>query len=151
MKKHSIISITITCFILGFTQLGAASSKSLYQWTDKTGKTHFSDLPPTDVDATHIKVVGKVKGHKPSTSISPPPTPPEEVTENKPQQPSELEMIPPAKDPKLCAQAKGNLKALSGTPRVRIKEPNGSQRILSEYEKQAQRDKARKHIRTYCN
>lgn len=151
MKKHSIISIAIACFILGLTQLGAAASKPLYQWTDKTGKTHFSDLPPTDIDAEHVKVVGKVKGHKTSSSISPPSTPQKEVTENKPKQPPELEILPPAKDPKLCAKAKGNLKALSRTPRVRIKEPDGSQRILSEHEKQAQRDKAKKHIRTYCN
>ena len=57
--------------------------------------------------------------------------------------------VMPEKDPALCEQAKNNLKALEGA-RIRITEPDGSKRLLSEDEKEGQRANARKFIKVHC-
>jgi glutaredoxin len=37
---------------------GAAQAQTVYKWTDKNGKVHFSDTPPTDADAREQRIRG---------------------------------------------------------------------------------------------
>jgi glutaredoxin len=37
---------------------GAASAQTVYKWTDKDGKVHFGDQPPSDRDATAQRIQG---------------------------------------------------------------------------------------------
>lgn len=119
-----------------------AASNGHYRWTDKTGTVQYSDRPPEGVEAEFIQFSG-----------SPTPTR-ENKDDSATQQPEDEQgqrtlQAMPEKDPKLCEQAKKNLKALEAS-RIRITEPDGSKHILSEEEKEQQRENARKFIKVYC-
>lgn len=128
--------------------LGAANSlhaaQGIYQWKDKDGTVQYADHPPEGVDAVFIKS-SRSKTSKAKESA-------EEMTETSASQTKthdKMEVLP-EKDPKLCKQATNNLKALEGA-RIRITDTDGSQRFLTEVEKEAQRENARKFIKLHCD
>jgi hypothetical protein len=119
-----------------------AASNGTYRWTDSAGTVQYSDRPPEGIDAEFIQFAGGAKTASENA---------EDVTD---EQSTTAEgertlQVMPEKDPVLCEQAKGNLKALEAA-RIRITEPDGSKRILSEDEKTQQRDNAKKFIKIYC-
>ncbi len=119
-----------------------AASNGHYRWTDITGTVQYSDRPPEGIESEFIQFSGGAK------------TKSEKSNDSTEEQPATAEgqrtlQVMPEKDAKLCKQAKGNLKALDAA-RIRITEPDGSKRILSEDEKEQQRDNAKKFIKIYC-
>ena len=46
------------CVAVAFAGLNAAAQSTVYKWTDKDGKVHFSDTPPADRDAQQKRVGG---------------------------------------------------------------------------------------------
>ena len=143
------ISTLLTClFVILFSStLSHAGVEGHYRWTDENGKTHYSDRPPAGVKAELIKFSTSKK----SSTKSSEPSATTATDENKTSPEGTLEVEPQTnKDPQLCAQAQSNLKALSGNPKVRITEADGSKRLLSNDEKEAQRERARGFIKLYC-
>jgi hypothetical protein len=129
--------------------LGLATTLSLqaapnghYRWTDESGTVQYADRPPEGVEAEFIKF-SSPKGSKPSDNETP------SETTAEPKVYDEMEALP-EKDPALCKQAQQNLKALEGA-RIRITEPDGSKRFLTEDEKETQRENARKFIKIHCD
>ena len=126
----------------------SAAPYGMWRWVNEEGIPQYSDIKPEGVDAVFIKMS---RGKSSAT--------PEPDTDQGTAKPSDklngtklqMEVVKePEKDPKICAQAQGNLKALSGTPKVRITEPDGSNRMLTPEEIEEQREVARGHIQTYC-
>lgn len=125
-----------------------AAPNGHYRWTDAEGTVQHSDRPPKGVEAEFIKFsTGKSKA-TPTDSTSEP----EIGADGKPVKEAlggvNLEGLP-KKDPALCKQAQHNLKALDGA-RIRMTDEDGSQRFLTEEEKESQRDNARKFIKIHC-
>ncbi|MBL4827156.1 MAG: DUF4124 domain-containing protein [Spongiibacteraceae bacterium] len=114
-----------------------------YRWTDSEGNTHYSDRPPEGVQSELIKITTGKPSLAPQTSSTDNAAKQEAADSNK-----TMEVLP-EKDPKLCKQAQGNLKALKAA-RIRITESDGSKRILTEDEKEKQRSNARKFIELHC-
>lgn len=144
--RSSTLFTCLFVLLLSSSALSYAGVEGHYRWTDDNGKTHYSDRPPAGVDAEFIKFSGR-KQSSSSKASSP------VVTSGENTAPTEgtLEVEPESnKDPKLCAQAQANLKALSGNPKVRITEADGSKRLLNNDEKEAQRERARGFIKLYC-
>jgi hypothetical protein len=137
-------------FILGLAILVTIAASHIsagqnghYRWTDADGTVQYSDRPPEGIEAEFIKFsTGKrSKTEQKNTSGDE-----DEIkTAGKPQQ---LEVMP-EKDPALCQQAQNNLTALKAA-RIRISEADGSKRILTEDEKESQRENARKFIKIHC-
>ena len=147
LTRSTALFTCLFALLLGSSALSHAAVEGHYRWTDDSGKTHYSDRPPSGVDAEFIKF---------SSSKKSPPQPQEKATpavsdQNNPSAEGTLEIVPESqKDPQLCAQAQSNLKALSGNPKVRITEADGSKRLLSDSEKEQQRERARGFIKLYC-
>ncbi|MFA7552744.1 MAG: DUF4124 domain-containing protein [Spongiibacteraceae bacterium] len=118
-----------------------AQQNGLYRWTDANGTVEYSDRPPEGIKSEFIKYSGST--HKSSSTATSTDTPTEQTNA-----PQKMEILP-EKDPELCKQAQQNLKALESA-RIRITEPDGSKRLLSEDEKEEQRDNARQFIKINC-
>lgn len=117
-----------------------AEQNGIYRWTDNNGVTQYSDRPPEGVESMFVKT---------STGKRAPATEPEPTTTASEDNAPQTMEVMPEKDPALCKQAQQNLKALESA-RIRITEPDGSKRIITEEEKEAQRENARKFIKVHC-
>jgi hypothetical protein len=143
-KKIALTSLVLISSLV-FSFSAHSGQSGVYRWSDDQGNTHYSDKPPKGVESEFIKATtGKVSDN------------PEEANGNKTAEqqaaalPESMEVLP-EKDPTICTQAKANLEALSGRPRIRIKEADGSHRFLNEEEKETQRELARKNMEVHCN
>ncbi|MEE8057196.1 MAG: DUF4124 domain-containing protein [Pseudomonadales bacterium] len=112
-----------------------------YRWIDESGTVQYSDRPPEGIKSEFIKFSSGGKSSKANSANT-------EEAKKEPKIHDEMEMLPP-KDPKLCQQAQSNLQALQAA-RIRITEPDGSKRIITEEEKEDQRENARKFIKLHC-
>ncbi|WP_101759646.1 DUF4124 domain-containing protein [Oceanicoccus sp. KOV_DT_Chl] len=144
LTQHLLFLVTTLCLLAALSL--QAAPNGLYRWTDADGTVQYSDYPPEGVEAEFIKYTGASSQGKSSTTEKKTET--AETAANQGAEPSKLEVMPD-KDPVLCKQAQANLKALEGA-RIRITEPDGSKRFLTEEEKEGQRENARKFIKINC-
>ena len=148
--RSTTLMSCLLAILLGASSFSHAGPDGHYRWTDENGKVHYSDRPPAGVDAEFIRFTGSKSSPKPSTPEGEENTAGAKAEGATP--PGTLEVEPETpKDPKICAQAQSNLKALSGNPKVRITETDGSKRLLTNDEKEAQRERARGFIKLYCD
>ncbi len=144
MKKQTYILLLGLVISLASSINSFAAPNGHWRWTDDKGVVQYSDHPPMGVKAEFVKFAStKHSGSKSDQEASN-----AENSSDKSELPSEMEVLP-EKDPALCAQAQGNLKALEAA-RIRITEPDGTKRILTEEEKEGQRENARKFIKIHC-
>lgn len=149
MKKTSYV--LIATLLTGFALSALAAKQGLYRWYDENGQPQYADRPPVGVQSEFIESAysGTGKEDSPSTTNTEV-TAKEKTSGSFDEQPKSLEIVPP-KDPAICKQAQDNLRALTGTPRVRITEADGTVRFLNEEEKEAQRERARQFIKLNCD
>jgi Domain of unknown function (DUF4124) len=142
-KTAATLRICLT--ILGITTVLSlqAQPQGHYRWKDTAGNTHYSDRPPEGVESEFIKFATGKRAKPPAEEAA------ENAQKSASGDPKKMEILP-EKDPKLCKQAQGNLAALASA-RIRITESDGTQRILTEEEKEEQRGNARKFIKLHCN
>ena len=143
-SKNALLALLIIG--LGSALNLQAAQDGHYRWTDANGVVKYSDRPPKGIDSEFIKLSGikRSKSEDPETTD----TNNSAGETNKAETPNQLEVMP-EKDPELCKQAQHNLKALEGA-RIRMSEPDGSKRFLTEEEKELQRENARKFIKVHC-
>ena len=126
-----------------------AGANGTYRWHDENGTVQYSDIPPEGVDAEYIKFTSAGKSREDDEDKAGKDAKNQaDASGDKPKIYDKMEALP-EKDPALCKQAQDNLKALDGA-RIRITEPDGTQRILTEDEKEIQRENARKFIKIHC-
>lgn len=148
MNTALFITRLITIVIgLGLAANLSAKGQGHYRWTDEKGTLQYSDRPPKDVESEFIEFSTGKRSSSSKQSSESGDTPNTEGSEKTAAIP-EMEVMP-NKDPKLCNQAKANLKALEKS-RIRMKDLDGSQRFLTEEEKEEQKDNARKFMKVYC-
>ena len=145
VNKMTFSGLVLLAGIL-LSSMATAAQEGIYRWKDQNGNLKYSDIPPAGVEAEFIPTDVSRRGSSPEPSEAA-----QQATGNQAAAPlnGEMEVLPP-KDPALCQQAKSNLDALANSPRVRITEPDGSQRFLTEDEKEGQRELARKSIKVHC-
>ncbi|ARN72818.1 DUF4124 domain-containing protein [Oceanicoccus sagamiensis] len=136
--------IIISLGLISATML-QAEQNGIYRWTDDQGVVQYSDRPPEGVEAVFIKTS---TGKRSTPSAAKTAQSDDDADEGSESSSQTMEVMP-EKDPKLCEQAKRNLKALESA-RIRITEPDGSKRILTEDEKEGQRANANKFIKVHC-
>ncbi len=131
---------------LALSPLSQAGDKGTYRWYDEEGTVQYADRPPEGVDAEYIEfsVSSSSRDKEEQTADS-------DASQDGKKEPKvydEMEVLP-EKDPAKCQQAKDNLEALKKA-RIRITEPDGSKRMLTEEEKETQREHAKKFIDMHC-
>ena len=144
--RKTISSLYLGAVILSLSAVltAQADTSGHYRWKDAQGNIHYSDRPPEGVESEFIKF---------STGKRSTPPADEQAQEQEGEQLAtgqrKMEVLP-EKDPKLCQQAQANLQALEGA-RIRLTEADGTQRFLTEKEKDQQRANARKFISIHCD
>ncbi len=138
-------ALTVFGLVLAIALSGPvqAGKKGYWTWTDQKGNPQYADLPPEGVDAVFVE-----KNTLNSAVSEGVQTGSQNDDGAAASGPQAIEGIA-AKDPEICQQAKNNLAALESA-RVRITDPDGSKRFLTEDEKAAQRERAQKFIDLNC-
>lgn len=118
----------------------SAASKGYYRWTDAQGQIHYTQNPPLDQPAEFIRTG--------PPHVTPALMPAETADGGHP----EVETWEglPEPDPELCRQAREVLESLDGYVRIRARKPDGTHTVLTEADKEEQREIAREAIELYC-
>ena len=130
---------------------GIQADGKYYRWTNSDGTVQISDRPPpqgTDYETGTMAGGGNfVSAPKAgdSTEANTGDRPRMAIGENPGGSPEVI------KDPVLCENARQNLEALQNFVRIRVQDPDGSYRILSPEQKDAEIAKAQKTIELNCD
>lgn len=143
------------CLISGFTALmlltsaaSAAPAKSgYYKWTDDSGKVQFTQTPPAGRASVFVATATGAQTSSPDAEPEVK-TPSAATTENGNLE-GKLETLP-EKDPKKCEQAKANLNNLKSKARIRLTSPDGTQRFITDEERNTQIKLAEENIAVHC-
>ena len=149
--KGSIMRTPLTLLLLFlFMSSTSVMATKLYKWTDEKGNVHYGQTKPTDYKAIRVN--------------APPPPPSDAPDLNKPfaekilgkggdqsSSPAPSTDMDPDIKASQCAKARNNLTNLQNNSRVRVQNPDGSVRLLTDDEKQAKLKESQKQIDYYCN
>jgi len=147
-------SVFASLLVLGccLTSPAVLAEDGYYKWIDERGNPKLSDRPPpAGVEYEYVSTDTGMKRRVSATSnnsSSPAPAmpAPEKMPTTVAEQQTKIK-----KNPAYCDQAKANLDTLNSAARVRIRDPEGDIRYLSEEEKDIQRRKANDMISVHCN
>ncbi len=156
-KSLSLLSQIACIVLLGLISSQTMAAKGFYKWTDAEGNPQHSDRPPTGVE--YIFIETSAAGQIPEEPTSSPATATagdadqttndDKISADEAAPEGKMEVMP-AKDPKVCAQAQANLASLSGKQRIRMTDPDGSQRMLTADEIAIQKERAEKYVEMHC-
>lgn len=142
--------------LLGAMMLAASLSAhaAFYKWVDENGVTHFSESPPPTGHYEEMRSpspAAETDTQQPSAE-SPPGT--QDSADTQPPatrqgDDKEQAKVQAARDLN-CQLAKERLTVLEGHDRIRYTETDGSVRLLSDAEKQAKLNEARKMMEDMC-
>ena len=142
----------ISLFVCGILFCIAASAE-MYKWVDEDGNTHYSQSPPvSDVEVETIKPPPTIdidaankaleEQKKKADKLKD-----ERLTAKEEKKKAEEET---AQKQKECDMAKKRLASYQ-RPRVNVKNPDGSLRVIEEEERQAEIKKSKEYIEKACN
>jgi len=129
----------------------SAYAGSIHKWVDEDGNTHYGDAPPASITTQELRVdvapsdPGKAlprlgTGDSASGSGS---------TGSGSGKPASK--VPEDQAKIACEQAQGDLKIISSSPRIRLKNEDGTSRYMSTEEIKARRENAEKDVKEFCN
>ena len=146
IKDFPLLKILVLVLVFALSHTAQAAKKGYWTWNDSKGDRQYSDRPPEGVDAVFIEK------NTTNSAVSAPNEGSNAASESAGADqnpgPQTMEGMP-AKDPDICRQAKSNLAGLRSA-RVRITEPDGSKRYLTEEEKTEQKERTQKLIDFHC-
>ncbi len=142
----------LLCLLCLLWQGGAAAQ--IYQWKDAQGRTHFSQTPPPSGSYTERRL---------------PPSPPpstdsaermerlieQQKQARKTREEQKKKAQQEEKNRKIreqnCQTARNLLTTLQSRPRIRMTAADGSMTILTEEQRQARIEEARKRVKEFCD
>ncbi len=131
----------------------AAAGGTVYRWTDANGNLVVSDRPPAsgidyELVSTSTGNVVDAPAEAPAASGG---ASSDKATEPAEQQKGRVaQFSAPAKDPKLCEQARSNLTILQDKPRIRFTDESGEVRFMSDDERGLEIERTLDAIDAYC-
>ncbi len=146
-------------FLASILMIGIATSdsvvaKEFYKWVDDNGATHYTVTPPKDRPSTRVNTqVGGSGGKGKSNAIPTSRVLPGDEAGSAPKVPSPKQAQAAAApvDPQRCQVAQSNIATLQNNARIRVTEPDGSIRYLSEAERNEKMMEAEAAMRESCN
>ncbi len=141
---------TLTLFLV-FCVNNLATAE-IYKWVDEQGNTHYTQTPPPEVDDIEkLDLPSPVDTDAANQALEQRNKMLNELREERNekrelQQNNESEVV---KNEQQCEQARKRLASYQ-RPRVNVKNPDGSQRNLTEEERQAEIQKSKEYIKKAC-
>ena len=129
----------------------SAYAGSIHKWVDEDGNTHYGDAPPASVTTKELRVdvvpsdPGKALPRL-GTSDSASASGGGSTGSGKP-----VGKVPEDQAKTACEQARGDLKIISSSPRIRLKNADGSSRYMTTEEIKARQENAEKDVKEFCN
>ncbi len=129
----------------------SAYAGSIHKWVDEDGNTHYGDAPPASVTTKELRVdvvpsdLGKALPRL-GTSDSASTSGGGSTGSGKPGS-----KVPEDQAKTACEQAQGDLKIISSSPRIRLKNADGTSRYMTTEEIKARRQNAEKDVKEFCN
>ncbi len=129
----------------------SAYAGSIHKWVDEDGNTHYGDAPPASVTTKELRVdvvpsdPGKALPRL-GTSDSASASGGGSTSSGKP-----VSKVPEDQAKIACGQAQGDLKIISSSPRIRLKNADGSSRYMTTEEIKARQENAEKDVKEFCN
>ncbi len=138
--KHSLLLLVLCLFAL-------PAAAGMYKWTDAQGTVHYSQFPPAGVKAQEIRVQAPPPADEPAPAAA----------RAASARPAKAPARPP-ESPELarqraenCKTARYNLAILQRNAHVRIKEADGSYRVLTPEERARRIDDLQGQIDQFCS
>ena len=133
--KHLLIPI----LLISSTSFAAGIQK----WVDEDGQVHYGDSPPAKAQTESVRV-----SRPPSNPGKPLPkfSPEAEKSSN-----DEQVKLPADEAQVICERAKNDLSVIDNNEIVRIRDQDGSERVMSKEEIEQRRERAQKDIDDYCD
>ncbi len=129
----------------------SAYAGGIHKWVDEEGNTHYGDAPPASVTTKKLRVdvapsdPGKALPRL-GTSDSASASGGGSTSSGKPDS-----KVPADQAKTACEQARGDLKIISSSPRIRLKNADGTSRYMTTEEIKARRENAEKDVKEFCN
>jgi hypothetical protein len=148
LAKSFLITGFAVMLALTNSATAAPAKSGYYKWTDDTGKVQFTQTPPAGRQSVFVATATGAQTASPDAEpeIKTPATAatkPDGTMEGK------MEALP-EKDPAKCQQAKANLNSLKSKARIRLTSPDGTQRFITDDERNAQIKLAEENIGVHC-
>jgi len=129
------------------------SQAEMYKWVDEQGNTHYTQSPPPgDINAEAIKPPPKVDTDGASKTLEQQKKTVNDLREKRittAEEKQKAEEEAAEKESK-CQQAKARLASYQ-RPRVNLKNPDGTLRVVAEEERQAEIKKSQEYVNKACN
>lgn len=140
MARSSFYIAAIGLLLVFTSGLHAAT----YKCTDASGNTQYTAVPPKGADCQSLSM----RGNAPAKATEKPETPAPKQTKKTEYKPASNEDIARINDEN-CERARANLKLLSSSTRIRLKEGD-EYRVIPEEERQQKIGLAQEQVDTYC-
>ncbi len=147
----AMAATALTLALLG----NPAVADGYYRWVDDQGQTHFSQRPPEGRASEYVsRTTGRTISSPPPRDAAPVEAPPAPVADAPPaeSEAADIDSIQglPERDSEQCRQAREALEILDGHPRIRARGSDGEVRVLSQEEREAQRQQVQEVIDLHC-
>lgn len=144
--KTLALGVAITAFSLGTA--GAVMSAEYWRWKDADGIVHYGSTPPKGVDAEKVKTYGGVSSSSNHSSSGA-----QNGTDSDNETKPEVELTPEMKARRdaRCAEEKERLAVFSKPGRIRMTQPDGSTKYMTEQEIQQEMAISKQVIAESCN
>ncbi len=139
------ISVVLMALTLAATQ---AVADTYYKWQDDAGVTHYGALPPPGVDALPVSTRTGSTPSAPAVAAQPVASQSQQEFQEQLQQ---TKAARKAEMAKACEQARKARLNFEAKHRIRLKQADGSYKMLSHEEKMAEIEKLDEQINDYCN
>lgn len=145
--------LAVASVLGGWLLAGQVAAENYYRWTDETGVVHYGSTPPKGVEAVKVKTWGG--GSKTGDSAT-------EQTASNEAENSAAPAAPPSPEEKerqrkvaerqqeVCKQEQQRLEVLKRPGRIRMKQPDGSFRYMTQDEIQQEINTTQKVIGDSC-
>ena len=131
---------------------GSGWAETFYKWQNEEGSWVYGAHPPAGVEAVEVKTnIGRPSRSESAQASGDAPAAPAEAGGAAPQLEVETKPeIPEAQRKQYCQQGRQNLEALSSKAVIRQRDADGNVTVLSDEDREAEIEKARRAVEKYC-
>ena len=111
---------------------------SIHKWVDENGNVHYGDAPPAETKSENVRVQ------------SAPSNPGKALPRLNVSEPEPASGMSAEQASKICQTARSDLEIIANNTRIRLQQPNGTERYLNEQEIAERKARSEADIERYC-
>ncbi len=147
IRQHKNFCLALC--LLSLVSSESFAAKKYYKWVDDKGVTLYSETPPRGQSAQTVTTYSSRGTPAPQTAAEKAKQK-QAASKQAEAQNTQEETRERIKDPSLCRSAKENLQVITTNHRIRLRNEDGTMALLSEEDKQKQKQDALKIIADHC-